>query len=118
MAQVQKNAEGNSRIIDAQGNTIYPCGYRGGAKDRMSAPAEFEESTVSLQSQVRPTNPPLARPSSPLTGTRVLPVSTLFVPATHRICVGAPWKMTERAKIFRGGPSSPLLCLCCGAEPV
>uniref|UniRef100_A0A7S0Z0U5 Uncharacterized protein n=1 Tax=Hemiselmis tepida TaxID=464990 RepID=A0A7S0Z0U5_9CRYP len=53
MAQVTKHPEtGNSVIIDAQGNTIFPCGYRGGAKQRMSAPIEFEEASVSLSSQV------------------------------------------------------------------
>jgi hypothetical protein len=53
MAQVVKNEAGNSRIMDAQGNTIFPCGYRGGAKDRTSAPVEFEEHSVSLSSQVK-----------------------------------------------------------------
>jgi hypothetical protein len=53
MAQVVKDEAGNSRIMDAQGNTIFPCGYRGGAKDRMSAPVEFEEHSVSLSSQVK-----------------------------------------------------------------
>jgi len=52
MAQVVKNEAGNSRIMDAQGNTIFPCGYRGGAKERMSAPVEFEEHSVSLSSQL------------------------------------------------------------------
>jgi hypothetical protein len=37
-------------IQDAQGNTIYPCGYRGGAKSRISTDAVFEEGEVSLSS--------------------------------------------------------------------
>eukprot|EP00285_Hemiselmis_virescens_P010352 CAMPEP_0173381804 /NCGR_PEP_ID=MMETSP1356-20130122/4237_1 /TAXON_ID=77927 ORGANISM="Hemiselmis virescens, Strain PCC157" /NCGR_SAMPLE_ID=MMETSP1356 /ASSEMBLY_ACC=CAM_ASM_000847 /LENGTH=241 /DNA_ID=CAMNT_0014335821 /DNA_START=73 /DNA_END=795 /DNA_ORIENTATION=- len=53
MAQVTKNGEsGNTVVQDAQGNTIYPCGYRGGAKERLSAPVEFEEGSVSLSSQI------------------------------------------------------------------
>jgi len=53
MASVSKNAEsGNSVVQDAQGNIIYPCGYRGGARHRMSAPVEFEEASVSLSSQL------------------------------------------------------------------
>ena len=35
---------------DAQGNVIYPCGYKGGAKDRTLADAIFEENEVSLSS--------------------------------------------------------------------
>ena len=33
-----------------QGNIIYPCGYTGGAKDRVSAVASFESASVSLSS--------------------------------------------------------------------
>jgi len=33
-----------------QGNIIYPCGYTGGAKDRVSAVASFESAAVSLSS--------------------------------------------------------------------
>ena len=33
-----------------QGNIIYPCGYMGGAKDRVSAVCTFEEHEVSLSS--------------------------------------------------------------------
>jgi hypothetical protein len=38
-------------VQDAQGNIIYPCGYRGGAKQRISAVADFEDAEVSLSSQ-------------------------------------------------------------------
>jgi hypothetical protein len=50
-AKVLKNGEGKSFVQDAQGNIIYPCGYRGGAKQRMSAVADFEDAEVSLSSQ-------------------------------------------------------------------
>ena len=33
-----------------QGNLIFPCGYTGGAKDRISAPCTFESNDVSLSS--------------------------------------------------------------------
>ena len=36
--------------LPSQGNIIYPCGYTGGAKERVSAPCTFEESEVSLSS--------------------------------------------------------------------
>ena len=42
--------ENKVTIQDAQGNTIYPCGYVGGAKVRVSAEPSFEPSQVSLSS--------------------------------------------------------------------
>eukprot|EP00961_Rhodomonas_salina_P150153 2022039-Rhodomonas_salina.2 len=42
--------EGRTVIQDAQGNVIFPCGYRGGSKSRTSAEAVFEEHEVSLSS--------------------------------------------------------------------
>jgi len=49
-AKVVKH-DGITVIHDAQGNTIYPCGYRGGAKVRLSMEPGFEEAEVSLSSQ-------------------------------------------------------------------
>ena len=37
-------------FLSVQGNIIYPCGYTGGSKERVSAAAIFEESEVSLSS--------------------------------------------------------------------
>ncbi|KAJ1472411.1 hypothetical protein T484DRAFT_1975351, partial [Baffinella frigidus] len=44
--------DSTTTIQDAQGNTIYPCGYRGGAKARISTEAPFDETEVSLSSQL------------------------------------------------------------------
>jgi len=48
--EAAEGAEVKSFIRDAQGNIIYPCGYMGGAKDRVSAVCTFEEHEVSLSS--------------------------------------------------------------------
>lgn len=52
MAKVFKGEGDEARtfIRDAQGNVIYPCGYTGGAKERIAALCSFEERDVSLSS--------------------------------------------------------------------
>ena len=38
--------DGKAVVQDAQGNIIYPCGYKGGAKDRSVSEPVFEENEV------------------------------------------------------------------------
>ena len=39
--------DGKAVVQDAQGNIIYPCGYKGGAKDRSVSEPVFEENEAS-----------------------------------------------------------------------
>ena len=38
--------DGKAVVQDAQGNIIYPCGYKGGAKERSVSEPVFEENEV------------------------------------------------------------------------